>query len=277
MVVADEMHRQAGTSAYTRPGRRRHTISEHARGDVLPLSRRSQSFNFVFLGLSLGLGLGAPLAFCAGIFYGLSHAKRLVKTTNHPRQPNLLTVRPQARCTSCTPISKHMKQTIEGRLELAKASVHGNTASMWPRAAVGVLSRWSGCCNFSTATQRAGRCLGLIGESANPRLLLSLLSLRVVCPAWIFLREVRYHAPLPFPAGLRRGRQGCRPQFSTECTRVCTHHSRHRDRRSTSGGCSWVARCSGVSPPSIALRSTCSRFALKRSIIASVRSYVLQR
>lgn len=46
------------------------------------LSLRSQSFNLVFLGLSLGLGLGAPLALRAGIIYGLSHAKCLVKTTN---------------------------------------------------------------------------------------------------------------------------------------------------------------------------------------------------
>lgn len=88
------------------------------------------------------------------------------------------------------------KQAIESRAELAKTFVHQTTASMYvARTAACILSRWCGCCNLSTATRRAGRRLGLIGESANPCLLISLLLLRVVCPAWIFLRKVCYGAP----------------------------------------------------------------------------------
>lgn len=50
-----------------------------ARRRSASLSRRSRNFNLVSLPAVLG---PAPLAVCASIIYGLSHAKRLVKTTN---------------------------------------------------------------------------------------------------------------------------------------------------------------------------------------------------
>lgn len=112
-------------------------------------------------------------------------------------------------------------------------------------AASSILSRWSGFCNFSTATWRAGRRLSLIGESVPmPHPPLTLLELRVICPAYIFPCEVRSRALLP-------GRQGCRSQLSADYARVRTHLSRHRDGRSMSGGYSWVARCPGESPLSV--------------------------